>query len=139
MHGARFVLAVALPITLSFPAEIWGGVSPWVAFCGITMAVINPTILKAMYERWKRQGALAHEVFDCAVREIEWDPIHVGPRPSREEVTEWGGRFRRKPTDRILTDCCPPVLAVLPEQWANSPVNGFQGSRGIHLGIRAFS
>ncbi len=114
MYGGRFVLAVVLPISLSLITGISGGVSPWVALFGITIAVINPTILEAMYERWKRQGALAHEAFDCAVLEIDWDPIHVGTRPSRERVTEWASRFRRKPTGQILANWYPPALASLP-------------------------
>lgn len=110
----QIVLSVVVPVVFTFGSALSGDITPWVALYGLAIALLDPLLVDSAYRRWKRDGALMQEAFDCTVLGIPWDTIHCGDRPPMERVTEWANRFRRKPTPQQMSDWYPPGLSVLP-------------------------
>lgn len=113
--SAQIILSIPAVLGLSALAAIDPRLDSYAAYWGVTVAIVDASILDPWQQRLKKQAALIQELFDCDLFELPWHELATGPRPSTEAVAKEASRYRRKhPNPTWLEDWYPVAVGQLP-------------------------
>jgi len=99
--GIQAIVSVPAAIAWSFAANIYPSMKPWAALWGLVIAIIDVALLDTLQSGSQKDAAKVQEEFDCAVLDLPWNSLVVGPHPDPERIAEASHKYRPDPKHPI--------------------------------------
>lgn len=112
--AVQAALAGPAPLAWSIAVALAPWAQPWSALWGLSAALLDASLLDRWQKSLTRRAAQIQELFDCAVLELNWNPLVAGHAPDPEEVNRAARRHGSEESSTPLADWYPAAVGRVP-------------------------
>lgn len=109
------ILSIPGVLVFSGLVAIYPGAKVWAALYGLSVAVLDATVIDKKQKELRNLAAKIQELFDCDVLKLEWNKLLLRLRPEHEVILENAAKYQRvNSAFEKLRDWYPVSLNKLP-------------------------
>lgn len=115
IQAVLITLSVPCVIVLTLLAALFPKFQVYVAFWGITIAILDNVVFTPKQKSLQEKAAKIQQIFDCDILQMDWSTLNSESRPAPEAIVEASSRYKRiDPNYSKLQNWYPVSVGQLP-------------------------